>query len=76
VDTLLRRKPITNRHAQSFGTLHAANPSRQIGAKKPAIRRLVRQPSDCREPQIDGSGCIMLLFERDPVPGDYGLVEG
>jgi hypothetical protein len=26
--TLLRRKPITNRHTQSFGTLQAANPSR------------------------------------------------
>jgi hypothetical protein len=34
--SLLCGKPIANRHTQSFGTLHASNPSRQIGAQKPA----------------------------------------
>src|ERR1035438_2653525 len=29
---LLRGKPIANRYTQPFGTLHAANPCRQIGA--------------------------------------------
>jgi hypothetical protein len=62
-DYLLRRKPITNRHTQSFGTLHASNPSRQIGAQEPAISCFVRQSSHCREPQSDGGRCIMLLFE-------------
>ena len=31
--TLLRGKPIANRCAQPFGTLHAANASRRIGAQ-------------------------------------------
>jgi len=61
--SLLRGKPIANRHTQSFGALHAPNPSRQIGAKKPAISCLVRESSHCRESQIDGCRCIMLLFE-------------
>jgi hypothetical protein len=74
--TLLCGKPIANRHTQPFGTLHAANSCRQIGAQEPAIRCLIRQPSDCREPQVNGGRSIVLLFERDPVPGDYGLVEG
>jgi hypothetical protein len=51
--TLLSRKPIANRHTQPFGTLHATNPCRQIGAKEPAIRCLVRQPPHCRETQVD-----------------------
>ena len=68
-------KPIADRQTQPFGTLHAANPGRQIGAQEPAIRCLIRQPSDCREPQVNGGRSIVLLFERDPVPGDYGLVE-
>jgi hypothetical protein len=74
--TMLRGTPIANRHTQSFGTLHASNPSRQVGAQEPAIGRLVRQPSDCRKPQVDGRGCIMLRFERNPIPGNHGLVEG
>src|SRR5580704_3549425 len=74
--TLFRGKPIANRHTQSFGTLHASNPSRQVGAQERAIGRLVRQPSDCRKPQVDGRGCIMLRFERNPIPGNHGLVEG
>jgi hypothetical protein len=61
--SLLRGKPIANRHTQSFGALHASNPSRQIGAKKPAISCLIRESSHCREPQIDCGRCIMLLFE-------------
>src|SRR4051794_12731962 len=52
--TLLRGEPIANRHTQPFGTLHASNPSRYVGAQEPAIRRLIRQPSNCREPQING----------------------
>jgi hypothetical protein len=61
--TLLRRKPIANRYSQPFGTLHAANTSRQIGAQEPAIRSLVCQPPYCRKPQVDRCRCIMLLFE-------------
>jgi hypothetical protein len=61
--TLLRGKPIPNRYTQPFGTLHAANTSRQIGAQEPAIRCLVRQPPDCRKPQVDRCRCIMPLFE-------------
>jgi hypothetical protein len=61
--TLLRGKPIANRYTQPFGTLHAANPNREIGAQEPAIRCLVRQPPDCRKPQVDRCRGIMLLFE-------------
>src|ERR1019366_7381883 len=74
--TLFSGKPIANRHTQPLGTLHAANPSRQISTQEPAISCLVRQPTNCREPQVDGGRCIMLLFERDAVPRDHGLVEG
>jgi hypothetical protein len=62
--TLLCGKPIANRHTQPFGTLHAANSCRQIGAQEPAIRCLIRQPSDCREPQVNGGRSIVLLFEE------------
>jgi hypothetical protein len=61
--TLLRGKPIANRYTQPFGTLHTANTSRQIGAQEPAIRCLVRQPPDCRKPQVDRCRCITLLFQ-------------
>jgi hypothetical protein len=56
-------KPIANRYTQPFGTPDTTNPSRQIGPQEPAIRCLVGQPPDCREPQVNGGGCIMLLFE-------------
>ena len=73
--TLLRGKPIANRHAQPFGALHAANACRQVGAQEPAIRGLIRKPPDCRESQIYCRGRIVLLFERNPVTGDYGLLK-
>lgn len=60
--TLLRGKPIANRFTQPFGTLHAANASRRIGAREPTIRCLVRQPPDCRKPQVDRCRCITLLL--------------
>jgi hypothetical protein len=76
VFTLLRGEPIAYRHTQSFGTFHAANTRSQIGAQEPAIRCFISKPTDCREPQIDSRRRIMLLFERDSVPSNYGLVEG
>ena len=63
VHTLPRGKLITNQHTQSFGTLQAAICSRQVAAQEAAIRCLVCRPSACRELQINGGGCIMLLFE-------------
>jgi hypothetical protein len=43
--------------------------STTINLRIAAVRRLAYEAADC-----EGGG-IMLLFEGDPVPGDYGLVE-
>ncbi len=51
---LLRTKPIANGNTQSLGALHPSNPSSEIGAQKTAIGRLVSQPPNCSESQVDG----------------------
>jgi|SRR5580704_12045588 hypothetical protein len=31
--------------------------------------------SDRRQSEVNGGGCVGLLFEKDPVPQNYGAVE-
>jgi hypothetical protein len=51
---LLRRKPISNRYAQSLGTFYSANSSSQIRTEETAISSLVSQPSDGGQTKVDG----------------------
>jgi hypothetical protein len=51
---LLGGKPISNRDAQPLGALHAANSSSQIRGEEASIGRLIRQPPNCSETQVQG----------------------
>jgi len=47
----------------------------QLGTQQTGISRLVRDPADGCQPQIDGGGRVMALLEVDPIAKNDGAVE-
>jgi len=76
VSGFIHGQPISEPHAQFFGALHAADSGGQIRAEDSRISRFIGQSSDCCKPHIDGARRKQLVFEMNPVAGDYGFVKG
>jgi len=73
--TLLCCQPIPNLYAKFLGALYAPNSSCKIRAHKSGVSYFIGEPTHGCEPEIDGGGDVMSLFERNAVPSNYGLVE-
>lgn len=68
-------QPIANPHSTFFNALYSSDPCCKVGAQEAAIRSLVCKSANSRETQIDCGGCVLVLFEADPVSCDNGFVE-
>ncbi len=72
---LLGRQPVPELDAETSDALHATDARSQFGAQEARISRLVGDPANGCEPQIDGRRCILPLLEVNPVAENDGAVE-
>jgi hypothetical protein len=70
------RQPVPEPDAETPDALHTADARGQFGAEEASVRRLVGDPPNGREPQIDRGGCLLPLLEVDSITQDDGAVEG
>src|ERR1700676_3337083 len=73
---LFGRQPVAQPNAQFLYALDAPDSGRQIGAEESAIRRLVRQPANRSQSEIDGAWGQMSRLQIHPITDDNGLAEG
>lgn len=73
--TLFGRQPIAHPHAKSPDAFDATNARRQFGTEEPRIGRLIGNPSNGRESEVDRCWRVMTLFKVNPVAQHHGLVE-
>jgi len=61
--SLLSSQPVSNAHAMLLHSFYPSDSCGKIGAQQATVRRLVCQPANCREAQVDCGGRVMGLFE-------------
>jgi hypothetical protein len=72
---LLGRQPVPEPDPETPNALHAPDAGGQFGAQETRIRRLVGDPANGREPQVDGGRCILPLLEVNSIAENDGAVE-
>ena len=69
------RQPVAGPVAMAFGAFHPPDSGGELGREDPVVGRLARELAKRAEPDIDGRGRKMPLFERGPVALDGGFIE-
>jgi hypothetical protein len=68
-------QPVSNSNANPAYALHSSDSGGQFWAEEAGIGGFKRHSSNGSQAQIDGCGCVLLLFEIDPVSQNDGAVE-
>ena len=69
---LFRRHPVPKSDAQASHALDTTNACGQFGTQQTGISRLVRDPADGCQPQIDFRGRVMAALEVDAIAENKG----
>src|SRR5213596_1984588 len=72
---LFGRQPVPDPDAEPPNALHAADTRSQFGAQEAGVGRLVGDPANGREPQIDRGRGVLPLLEMNPIAEDDGAVK-
>src|SRR5260370_29646892 len=68
-------QPVSNANSDPTDALDSSDSGSEFPAEKAGIGSFKRDTSDSSQAEIDGCGCVLLLFEKDPVSQDYCTVE-
>ncbi len=72
---LLGGEPVPDTDSNPAHSFNPSDSGRKLRAEQAGIGRLIRDPSDGGEAQVDRSRCVQPLFEKDPVSQDDGAIE-
>src|SRR5215472_6494558 len=71
---LLWCQPIPDADSDPADSLYSSNSSSELRAEQTGVGSLKRDPSDGSQAEVDCRWCVLLLFEIDPVPQNYGAI--
>ena len=66
---------VSNPYSNPEYPLHSSDSGGEFRTEKAGIGGFKRDTSDNSQAEIDGCGCILLLFEKDPVSQDHCTVK-
>jgi hypothetical protein len=73
--TLFRTQPISQADADAAHAFHAADACSKFRTEKAGVSSLVRDPTDCRETQVDRGRRVVSLLKVNAVAEDDGAIE-
>ena len=72
---LLGGQPVAKPYSQFLDALDSPDPSSQVCAEKPAVRRVVSKTAHGSETKVDRTGSEIAGFQMHPVPKDNGFAK-
>ena len=72
---LFNCQPVSNANSDPTDALDSSDSGSEFRTQKGGISSFKRNTSDSSHAKIDGCGCVLLLFEKDPVSQDHCTVE-